>query len=80
MDGVPVFRDYNVPAELRPRNNASKSLGWKEILAHWRLVVLDLSEVYGIHFETTDLPWPGIRDRITGLLGVEKSRLASALH
>lgn len=82
MDGVPVYRDYKVPAELKPRahHEAAQQVGWKDILAHWRLVVLDLSEVYGIHFEVTDIPWPGLRDRVIGLVGSPDSRLSRALN
>lgn len=82
MDGVPVYRDYNVPAELKPKahHEQAQQVGWRDILEHWKLVVLDLSEIHGIHLENTGLPWPGIRDRIVGLVSNSESRLLAALN
>ena len=53
-------------------------MSWRDVLEHWLLVVLDLSEIHHIDVETTDLPWPALRDRIIGLLS-RPSRLQREL-
>lgn len=45
-------------------------MGWRDIIARWDDVVLDLHEVFGADWDdpTLDRPWPWWRDRIMGLL------------
>lgn len=55
-------------------------MGWKELLAHWDLIVPDLSEVYSIDvWASRDRCWPWLRDHILGLLSTPRSRLGRAL-
>lgn len=56
-------------------------MGWADILPHWRLVVVDLHQVYGADWHDPALEgrrWPWWRERIWGLLTTD-SRLNRAL-
>lgn len=62
------------------RPETGRRVSWRDVLGHWRLVVLDLHETFGADWSDPGLerPWPWWRARIWALLGTS-SRLARAL-
>src|SRR5690606_27740191 len=83
--GVPIYEDYRVPNELRPKNLAREpeqaGVGWGDILERWSLVVPDLAAVYGVDLydpRYEGRSWLWLRGLILGLLGRD-SLLARAL-
>lgn len=79
------YRDYRIPAALKPSAPAPATRGsiwWADIVPHWGLVQRDLAEKYQLDLHDPAVlarPWPGVRGLILGLL-TEPSRLATALR
>jgi hypothetical protein len=53
------------------------------IVTHWRLVIADLAEIYGVDLYDPQVlarPWPGVRTMLFALLDHPNSRLRRALR
>lgn len=83
------YPDYRpMPAELRPQAVAAQAreprVDWSlgALLAHWRLVVADLAEHFGVDLydpAVRSRPCQGVRTMTFALLEMPESRLRRAL-
>lgn len=84
------YPDYRpVPVELRPPAVTTTAAKAPEvdgsllaIVTHWRLVIADLAEFFGVDLyapTVLDGPWPGVRTMLFSLLDKPESRLRRAL-
>lgn len=58
-------------------------IGWADILPHWDVVCLDLSERHRLDLHDPAVlarPWPGVRAMILSSLSDPDSRLSNALR